>query len=109
MWFLDLTHGYKQGKRRAAKNTEELEGPNADLRSKEEETHGCGRAAEEHRRSLVRVRLMQRPESVKTRGSMVAAAELEWQRGEEEDDWGQDLGRPIYKRRLTERARKMRR
>ena len=71
-------------------------------------THGCGRDAEVRRRSLVRVRLMQRPESVKTRGSTVAAAEL-GRRQEEEDDCGKDLGRPIYKGRLTERARKMRR
>ena len=51
-------------------------------------THRCGRAAEVRRRSLVRVRLMQRPESVKTRGSTAAAAELEQQRKkcEEEDD-----------------------
>ena len=48
-------------------------------------THGCGRAAEKRRRSLVRVRLMQRPESVKTRGSTAAAAELE-RKQEEEDD-----------------------
>ena len=50
-------------------------------------TYGCGWAAEEHHRSLVRVRLMQRPESVKTRGSTVAAVEL-GRRQEEEDDWG---------------------
>ena len=52
---------------------------------------------------------MQRPESMKMRESMATAAELEWQRGEEEDDWGKDLGRPIYKGRLTKRARKTRR
>ena len=51
---------------------------------------------------------MQRPESVKMRGSTVAAAEL-GKRQEEEDNLGKDLGRPIYKRRLTERARKTRR
>ena len=55
------------------------------------------------------VRLMQRLESMKTRESMVTTAELEWQRREEEDDWRKDLGRPIYKRRPTERARKTRR
>ena len=48
-------------------------------------THGCGSAAEVRRRSLVSVRLMQRPESVKTRGSMAAAVELE-RKQEEEDD-----------------------
>ena len=63
------------------------QGPNADLRKVMRGTHGCGRAAEVRRRALVRVRLMQRPESVKTRGSTVAAAEL-GKRQEEEDDWG---------------------
>ena len=40
------------------------------------------------RRFLVRIRVMQRPESVKTRGSTAAAAELEQQRRrcKEEDD-----------------------
>ena len=63
------------------------QGPNPDLRKGMRGTHGCGRAADVRRRSLVRVRLMQRPESVKTRGSTVAAAEL-GKRQEEEDDWG---------------------
>ena len=52
------------------------QGPNADLRKGMKGTHGCARAAEVHRRSLVRVRLKQRPESMKTRGLTVAAAEL---------------------------------
>ena len=43
---------------------------------------------EGRRRFLVRIRVMQRPESVKTRSSTAAAAELEQQRKkcEEEDD-----------------------
>ena len=51
--------------------------PNADLRKGMKGTHGCGRAAEKRRRSLVRVRLMQRPESMKTGRSAAAAVELE--------------------------------
>ena len=49
---------------------------------------------EVRRRFLVRVRVMQRPESMKARGSTAAAAELEWQRGEEEDDWKEENERP---------------
>ena len=56
---------------------------------------------------------MQRPESMKTRGSTAAAAELEWQRGEEEDDWKEKNERPkvtpIYRERITETARETRR
>ena len=67
------------------------QGPNTDLRKGMKGTHGCERAAEVHRRSLVKVRSMQRPESMKMRESMATTVELEWQRGEEEDDWGKDL------------------
>ena len=41
--------------------------PNADLRKGMKGTHRCGRAAEVRRRSLVKVRSMQRPESMKMR------------------------------------------
>ena len=34
MWFLDLTHGYKQGKRRAATNTDERRKPQAQIYGK---------------------------------------------------------------------------
>ena len=76
-----------KGLHRAAMTAGELnKGSYADLRRGRRRTHGCGRAAEVRRRFLVRVRLMQRPESVKTRGSTAAAAaELE-RRQEEEDD-----------------------
>ena len=43
-----------RGSWRTAKNTEELEGPNADLRNKKEETHRCEVAAEVRRVSLVK-------------------------------------------------------
>ena len=59
--------------------------PNADLRKGMRRTHRCGCAAEGRHRSLVRIRSMQRPELVKTRGSTMAAAEL-GRRREEEDD-----------------------
>ena len=56
---------------------------------------------------------MQRPESMQTRGSMAEAAELEWQRGEEEDDWKEKNERPkvtpIYRERITETTRETRR
>ena len=61
---------------------------NADLRKGGKRTHRCGRTAEGCRCSLVKNRVMQRPESVKTRFPTVAAAELERQKREceEEDD-----------------------
>ena len=62
------------------------QGPNADLRKGRRGTHGCGRAAEVRHRSLVRVRLMQRPESVKTRGSTAAAELRGWRREEDEEE-----------------------
>jgi hypothetical protein len=55
---------------------------------------------------------MQRPESVKTRGSTAAAAELE-RKQEEEDDWKREEWKtqvvPIYKGGPTETARETRR
>ena len=56
---------------------------------------------------------MQRPESMQTRGSTAVAAELEWKRGEEEDEWKENNERPkvtpIYRERITETARETRR
>ena len=43
-----------RGSWQAAKNTEELEGPNADLRNKKEETYRCRVAAEVHHVFLVK-------------------------------------------------------
>ena len=71
------------GLHRAAVNVDELKNStNADLRKEIKRTHRCGRAAEGRRRFLVRIRVMQRPESMKTRGSTAAAAELEQRRKE---------------------------
>ena len=64
--------------RQNMKNTEELANPSADLRYEKAETYSCRSAAEDRRRSLDRLRLMQRPRLRKTRCS-AAAAELEWQ------------------------------
>ena len=62
------------------KNTEELEGPNADMRNKKDENYRCRVAVEVHRIFSGQIRLMQRPEVKKTRGSAAAAvAELEQQ------------------------------
>ena len=63
-------------------------------------TETLGRSIEEEREDLIAAveasgvtprlsgatRSMQRPELMRTRGSMATAAEPEWQRGEEEDD-----------------------
>ena len=50
---------------------------------------------------------------MQTRGSTAAAEELEWQRGEEEDDWKEKNERPkftpIYWERITKTARETRR
>jgi len=59
------------------KNTEELEGPNVDLRNKKEETYRCRVAAEVRRIFSGQIWLMQRPELARTRRS--AEAELEQQ------------------------------
>ena len=61
--------------RRTQRNRQTL---NADLRYGKEETYSCRSTAEDRRRSLDRLRLMQRPRLRKTRCS-AAAAELERQ------------------------------
>ena len=86
-YFYDLSKGLEVrangGLHRAAVNVDELKNStNADLRKGIKRTHRCGRAAEGRRRFLVRIRVMQRPESMKTRGSTAAAAELEQRRKE---------------------------
>ena len=60
------------------KNTEEIANPNADLRWGKVKTYGCRSTTEGRRRSLDRLRLMQRPRLRKTRCS-AAAAERERQ------------------------------
>ena len=69
----------------AMMNTDELEESNADLRQERKGTYRCRDAAEVRRVSLIRFRVMQRPELMKTRNSTAtaAAAELERQ-GESE-------------------------
>ena len=85
-YFYDLSKGLEVrangGLHRAAVNVDELKNStNADLRKGIKRTHRCGWAAEGRHRFLFRIRMMQRPESMKMRGSM-AAAELEQRRKE---------------------------
>ena len=51
--------------------------PTVDLSDRAKETHRSWRRAEVAAVNLVRIRVMQQPEPVKTRSSTVAAAELE--------------------------------
>ena len=79
-------------------NSEELEGPNVDLRSRKEETYKCRIAAEGRRVFSGQTRLMQRPELVRMRRPAAAAAmELERENsGERRKTSGWRLNGPGY-------------